>query len=107
MEHQRRLYRIALKRSATLQRGHQIVPCQVIDLTEQGVQLSTAEPVEAGEELGLTLELAPAATIHCSVLVTWVRLPAVGARISKISADNERQLAQFIEQLIAINLGCS
>jgi hypothetical protein len=105
MGYQRELFRIALNRSGEIRRGGQIAACEVVDLTEKGVQIKTSLPVEVGETLQLKFELAAACTIHCTIHVTRLRSPYVGACISDISPDDQQHLSQFIEQLIALNLG--
>jgi hypothetical protein len=105
MGNQRELFRIALERSGTLFRGGRTAPCEVIDLTEKGVQFKTALPVEVGETLRLEIALTNASTIHCTVQITRVSAPSIGACISDISPGDQKQLSQFIEQLITLNLG--
>jgi len=82
-----------------------MAPCEVVDLTEKGVQIKTALLVEAGETLQLQFALSSTCTIHCAVQVTRVSAPFVGACISDISPDDQQSLSRFIEQLIALNLG--
>ena len=105
MGHQRELFRIALERSGEIRGGNVAAACEVIDLTEKGVQLKTDLPVEVGETLQLMFDLAPASTVHCTILVARVCPPHVGALISDISQDDQKRLSQFIEQFIALNLG--
>ncbi|HJT20439.1 MAG TPA: PilZ domain-containing protein [Nitrospira sp.] len=105
MGHQRELFRIALERTGELRRGHVSAVCEVIDLTEKGIQLKTLLPVEIGDTLQVAFELTPQRTIHCTVLVTRVSPPSVGACISDISPDDQKHLSHFIEDLIGLNLG--
>jgi hypothetical protein len=105
MGHQRQLFRIALERSGEIRRGQMSAVCEVIDLTEQGIQLKTLLPVEIGDTLQVSFDLTPHRTIHCTVLVTRVSPPSIGARISDISPDDQKHLSHFIEELIGLNLG--
>ena len=104
MGQQRGLYRVVIDLAGTLQRGEVMAPCQVLDLTETGLRFRTSLPVATGESLQLELNLADGRAICCSVHVTNVMPPFVGARIADISSVHQKQLSQFIEQLISINL---
>jgi len=105
MGHQRDLFRIALERSGEVRRGDQVRSCDVVDLTEKGVQIKTTLDVEVGETLQLKFSLTATCTIHCTIQVTRISTPYLGACISDISPDDQEHLSQFIEQLIALNLG--
>ena len=79
--------------------------CNVIDLTEKGVQLKTDLSVEVGETLQLTFSLTKTRAIDCTIMVTRVSPPNVGTCIADISPADQQELSQFIEQLITSNLG--
>jgi hypothetical protein len=105
MGNKRELYRIALDRGGEIRRGTEVSPCTILDLTEKGVQLTANLPAQAGETLQLEFSLTSHCTIHCTVLVTRVSGPQIGACITDISPEDQQHLSQFIEQLIAMNLG--
>jgi hypothetical protein len=102
---QREFYRIALERSGTIRRGDETAACEVLDLTEKGVQLKTDLPVTVGETLGFDFSLTGARTIHCSIQVTRVSAASVGACVTDISPADQEELSRFIDELIALNLG--
>ena len=104
MDNQRALFRIPLKVPGELQHAGQTSSCELVNLTEQGVQLTTHLQVSPGEQLRLTLDLASHATIHCTILVTNVTPPHIGGRIIEIDPSDQAQLSHFIEQLNALNL---
>lgn len=105
MGHNRELFRIALERRGTLRRGAEAATCDVLDLTEKGVQLKTDLPVMVGETLQLEFSLTDICAIRCSIRVTRVSAPSVGACITDIAPADQKQLSHFIEELIALNLG--
>jgi hypothetical protein len=105
MGHQRELFRIALERRGEVCRGGQVASCDVVDLTERGVQIKTTLLVEVGETLQLRFALTNTCSIHCTIQVTRISAPFIGACISDISPDDQKHLSEFIEQLIALNLG--
>ena len=105
MGRQRELFRIALERTGEVRQGEHTLPCDVVDLTEKGVQIKTSLCVEVGETLQLKFALTATSEIHCTIQVSRISGNSVGACISDISPDDQKQLSQFIEQLISLNLG--
>ena len=105
MGNQRALFRIALERHGELRRGTEIADCNVLDLTEKGVQFKTDLALKVGETLQLTFGLTKTRAIECTVMVTRVSPPYVGTCIADISPADQQELSQFIEQLITSNLG--
>lgn len=104
MGQKRELFRVAIERTGHIHRGAEVASCKVLDLTEKGVQLRTDLPVTAGEALQLEFNLTKACPIQCTIQVTHVKPPLLGARITGISSEHQKQLSQFIEQLLALNL---
>ncbi len=104
MGQKREFYRIAVERSGTVRRGEETVACEVCDLTEKGVQLTTDLPVRVGETLELEFSLTDAVAIHCSILVTRVSGNSVGSCISDIAPGDQERLSRFINDLVALNL---
>ena len=105
MRQQRELFRISLQRNGRILYGNPIAACEIIDLTERGLQLKTDLTVEIGQTLQLEFELEPSSLIHCTILIARVSPPHVGARITDISPDDRERLSRFVEQFIALNLG--
>ena len=105
MEQKREFYRIAVQRSGSIRRGEETAPCEVVDLTEKGVQLTTDLALSVGETLQLAFSLTDAVTLHCSVMVTRVTAKAVGSCISDISPADQDRLSRFIDDVVALNLG--
>lgn len=105
MSPQRQLHRIDVRRNGIVSEGDRSADCQVIDLTEQGVQLRTTLAVEIGHRLRLEFAVTDGVTVECNLLVTRVSGSSVGASIVDIAPDDRAKLGRFIEELIALNLG--
>ena len=105
MEQKREFYRIAVQRSGSIRREEETAPCEVLDLTEKGVQLTTDLVLSVGETLQLAFSLTDSVTLHCSIMVTRVSGKSVGCCISDISPADQARLARFIDDVVALNLG--
>ena len=104
MGYKRELFRIALDRTGELHRDQTVSPCDLSDLTEKGVRLKTDLPVQVGERLQLHFRLTTACPITCTILVTRVSPPWVGATIDSISPEDRQNLSRFIEELNALHM---
>lgn len=102
---QRQFYRIAVERRGVVRRGDQTAACDVLDLTEKGVQLKTSLPVAPGDRLELDVSLTDTRAIRCGVQVTRASGTSVGVSIIEIAPADQEQLSRFIEDVIALNLG--
>jgi hypothetical protein len=104
MAQNRELFRIAIDRTGQIQRGAETLPCQVVDFTEKGFQLSIEGVFQPGEVLHLEFALNERDPVACTVQVTYVRPPHLGAVIAGISPDHQARLSRFIDQLNALNM---
>ena len=104
MGQQRGLYRVVVELAGKLHRGAEVAPCAVLDLTEKGLRFRTGLSVTVNEELQLEFILTEERSIHCTIQITNVMPPYIGARIIGISPEHQKYLSHFIEQLIALNL---
>src|SRR5262245_37446397 len=104
MADQRKLYRVAIDRTGHLRRGDQTFVCNIIDMTEQGVQLRSDETFRIGEELNLEFALTATDFLACAIHVTHSQLPYIGAAIVRIAPDHQQRLSRFIEELNALNM---
>jgi hypothetical protein len=104
MERKRALHRIQISRPGRVSRGSAGAPCELIELTERGVLLETALPLTPGDECHLESALEETWTLQCTLLVKRVVQSGVGAEISAISPEQQTQLSQFINRIIALSL---
>jgi hypothetical protein len=104
MANQRHLYRLAIDRIGQIRRGDDTFPCNVIDVTEQGVRLSSDGSFCVGEDLYLEFPLTDGDVLVCTIHVTHSEPPHIGAAISRIDPEDQWRLSNFIEQLNALNM---
>ncbi|MGH7166713.1 MAG: PilZ domain-containing protein [Nitrospiraceae bacterium] len=104
MMQKRQLFRIRIHRVGQVRRRSDVAKCEVLDLTERGICLSTTLTVTTGEELEVQFDLTSTCAIRCTVLVMYVAPSLLGALITEISPEHKAHLAKFIDQLIATNL---
>jgi hypothetical protein len=104
MAQKRELFRVVLERTGQIQRGNEVVPCKLIDLTEKGFKFESEGSFHLGEDIHLEFNLSESAPILCTVRVTHVQPPYLGARIIRIAPDHQTRLSHFIDQLNALNM---
>ena len=104
MERKRALHRIQISRPGRVSRGSAEAPCELMELTERGVLLETALPLAPGDECTLESALEETWTLQCTLLVKRVVESRVGGEISAISPEQQAQLSQFINRIIAMSL---
>jgi len=105
MTEHRSQFRFPVERRALLKHDGNTILCDVLDLTEQGLQLRTEFPIAVGDTIQLECQLDTHTIIHCALLVTHAAPPHVGGRITDISTEHHQQLMRYIQQLSAQNLG--
>ena len=104
MSQHRQQYRIPIERTGQLTRHGEVSACRVLDVTEQGFQVTTDLPVAVGDVLDLTCPLDANSDITCTVAVTHAQPPFFGSRIVDISAEHRQRLSRFIQRLITQNM---
>jgi hypothetical protein len=105
MTEQRSQFRFPVERRALLKHNGNTILCDILDLTEQGLQIRTEFPIAVGDTIHLECQLEAHTIIQCALLVTHVKSPYVGGRITEISVEHHEQLMRYVQQLIAQNLG--
>jgi hypothetical protein len=76
----------------------------VLDLTDKGMLIHADRAVSLGDELQLEFPLTPTSLLQCTIHVTHVAPPHLGARIASISSEHQQSLSQFIDELLALNV---
>jgi len=104
MEHKRGLFRLSIRRIGRLIQGTEACTCEVLDLTDQGMLIEAGCTASIGDELQLEFSLAPTTVLQCTIRVTHVAPPHLGARIVSISTDHQTSLSRFIDELLALNV---
>ena len=104
MERKRAQHRIEISRPGRLSRGSEEAPCELLELTEQGVLVATALPLAPGDECRLETALEDTWTLQCTLVVRRVEPSRAGCEIAVISPEQQAQLSQFINRIIAMSL---
>lgn len=89
MSYRRKTVRLIIEREGQIHRRGKILPCTVIDMSEEGVRVKAQSPVTIGEELQLDCWLVKDRSVQCTVQVTYVRHPT-SARGLPISHPNSK-----------------
>jgi len=104
MERKRAQHRIEISRPGRVFRGAEDAPCELLELTEHGVLLTTALPLAPGDECRLETALEDTWTLQCTIVVKRVEQSRAGAEIAALSPEQQAQLSQFINRIIAMSL---
>lgn len=104
MDQKRGLFRLSIKRTGRLIHGPDVVPCEVLDLTDKGMLIQADCSVSAGDERQLEFSLTPSALLQCTIHVTHVTPPHLGARIASISPEHQQSLSRFIDEWLTLNV---
>ena len=102
MDQKRGLFRLSIKRTGRLLRGTDVTPCEVLDLTDKGMLIEAPCAVSVGDELLLEFPLTTMSSLQCTIQVTHVASPQLGARIVAISSQHQQSLSRFIDELLAV-----
>jgi PilZ domain len=71
---------------------------------EKGFQFQSKQSFQVGEDLHLEFTLGESCPVVCTVRVTHVQSPYLGARIIRIAPEHQTRLSHFIDQLNALNM---
>ncbi|TAL09055.1 MAG: hypothetical protein EPO02_11295 [Nitrospirae bacterium] len=104
MPKKRGLFRISIHRTGELRRGADVVPCEVVELTEKGFGLESSLRVATGEAVELRFDLTDKWPIQCTIQVSHAAPPRLGGNITAISPEHQESLTRFIDQHTTINL---
>lgn len=105
MGYKRKFTRLPLNCLGDLIRSGELIPCQVVDVSEKGMLLRTGAPLTVGEELSLNFILGPSRRIQCTVKIVRLAKSDFGAQIVNISQDDQAYLTEHLDDFIANNFG--
>jgi PilZ domain-containing protein len=104
MGNQRKQFRIPIDRRGIVTQGEKTTFCEVLDLTDEGLLFTTDFPLSLNDMVRIECQLDSHCLLQCAVLVTHVRQPRFGGRITNLSPDGQEQLGQFIDRLIRVSM---
>jgi hypothetical protein len=97
MGFKRKSSRVEVGKPGRLHRGSFSAPCQVMNVSENGVRIQSRLFVKSGEALQLSIELDGGRLLNCEIQVLNIRPPHFGAKILSISPDDRERLAHILD----------
>jgi len=103
MGFKRKSSRVEVGKTGRLIRGSFSAPCQVMNVSENGVRIQSRLFVRNGDALRLSIEIDDGRQLHCEIQVINVRSPHFGARILSISPEDRERLAHMLDDHLQSN----
>lgn len=100
MTSHRRQCRMPVSRRGLVTKDRTTGLCEIIDLTEDGLHLSTEMVLRTDETVRIECQLDADCIIQCEVVITHAQAPRIGGRIAHLLPEHQEQLALFIQRLI-------
>lgn len=104
MQNQRGQFRFPVQRRGFVTHGKKTALCEVLDLTENGLNFTADLPLAMSETVAIEIQLEGDCIIHCEIVITHTNRPHFGGRITQILPEDQRQLALYIERLVRSNI---
>lgn len=98
MGFKRKSSRVEVGRPGRLQRGSFSAPCQVLNVSENGMKVQSRLFVKHGDTLRLSIELHGGGELKCEIQVINARPPHFGAKIQSISPEDKERLAHILDE---------
>ena len=103
MGFKRKSSRVEVGKPGRLHRGSFSAPCQVMNVSENGVRIQSRLFVRSGDALRLSIELDHGRLLHCEIQVINVRSPHFGAKILSISPEDRERLTHILDDHLQSN----
>lgn len=104
MSDPRQHVRILVNRRGLMHRNGATSLCTLVDLTAQGLQISTDLPLLAGDRVEIECQLEAESRIHCALKLTHAAGRDAGGRLIDITQEHHRRLMDFLgRQRMAIH----
>jgi hypothetical protein len=97
MGFKRKSSRIEVGKPGRLHRGSASAPCQVLNVSEDGMRLHSRLFVRKGESLALSIELGGGSQLHCEIQVINTTPQHFGAKIVSISPEDRERLTRILD----------
>ena len=105
MSDPRRHFRIPVNRQGFMRRNGATSLCTLVDLTTQGLQISTDSPLLVGDRVEIECQLEAESMIHCALKLTHAAGRHAGGRLVDISPEHHLRLMAFLDRQSAIARG--
>lgn len=71
-------------------------PCDILDLTDRGLQLQPPTPLKVGDTVNVEFRLSSDNTIRCTVHIVYAEGLRAGGQMMKIIQHDRQHLLQFL-----------
>lgn len=96
----RRQFRMPVSRCGLVTRDHTTTLCEILDITDEGLQFCTEMLLSAGDTVSIECQLDADSIIQCEMVIAHALAPHFGGRITHLLPEHQRQLASYIQRLI-------
>ena len=97
MPERRHHLRIPVNRHGLMTLDGMTTPCDILDLTAQGIQLQTSLPLKAGDSVQIECQLSAEHLIRCTLRIIHAEGLRAGGLMANISPDGHRHLMRFLD----------
>lgn len=104
MTTQRRQFRMPISRSGLVTKDHTTSLCNIVDITEEGLQFSTDLFLSMSDTVRIECQLDAECIIQCEIVIAHAEAPHYGGRIMHLLPEHQQQLALFIQRLITSSM---
>jgi PilZ domain len=100
----RRQFRIPVSRRGLVTKDQSTSLCEILDLTEQGLQFSTELFLSEHDTVRIECQLDADCIIQCEMVITHAQAPHFGGRMTHLLPEHRQQLSAFIQRLIVSSM---
>ena len=100
----RRQFRMPVSRRGLVTKDQSTSLCEILDITEQGLQFSTGMFLSEHDTVRIECQLDADCIIQCEMVITHAQAPHFGGRIMHLLQEHQQQLAAFIQRLIVSSM---
>jgi hypothetical protein len=100
----RRQFRMPVSRRGLVTKDQSTSLCEILDITEQGLQFSTGMFLSEHDTVRIECQLDADCIIQCEMVITHAQAPHFGGRMTHLLPEHQQHLAAFIQRLIVSSM---
>jgi hypothetical protein len=100
----RRQFRMPVSRCGLVTKDHTTGLCEILDITDQGLQFSTELRISEHDTVRIECQLDADCIIQCEMVITHAQAPHFGGRMTHLLPEHQQLLASFIQRLIVSSM---
>ena len=93
-----------VSRCGLVTKDHTTSLCEVMDITDQGLHISTELVLSQRDTVRIECQLDADCIIQCELIITHADPPRYGGPMTHLLPEHQQQLARFIERLITSSM---